>query len=84
MWCVVVRCLGQIIISVGDSAGNIHTLKLSPNLRKQTREIKIALAGKDLRKAGKLEVKKLADILAQVRDQRCRAEEKYEKQTVFD
>ena len=44
-------------------------MKLSPNLRKQTREVKIALAAKDLKKAGELEIKKLTNILAQVRDQ---------------
>ena len=44
-------------------------MKLSPNLRKQSREVKIALAAKDLKKAGELEIKKLANILGQVRDQ---------------
>ena len=32
---------------VGDSTGEVHSLKLSPNLRKQTREVKLALATKD-------------------------------------
>ena len=54
---------------VGDSSGEVHSLKLSPNLRKQSREVKLALAAKDLKKAGELEVKKLAAILGQVRDQ---------------
>ena len=51
---------------VGDSTGEVHSLKLSPNLRKQTREVKLALATKDLKRAGQLEVKKLANILGQV------------------
>ena len=54
---------------VGDSSGEVHSMKLSPNLRKQSREVKIALAAKDLKKAGELEIKKLANILGQVRDQ---------------
>ena len=57
---------------VGDSSGDIHSLKLSPNLRKQTREVKIALAAKDFKRAGELEVKKLVNILGQVRDQQTR------------
>ena len=32
---------------VGDSTGEVHSMKLSPNLRKQTREVKIALSAKD-------------------------------------
>ena len=51
---------------MGDSTGEVHSLKLSPNLRKQTREVKLALATKDLKRAGQLEVKKLANILGQV------------------
>ena len=35
-------------------------------VRKQTREVKIALAAKDPKKAGELEIKKLANILSQV------------------
>ena len=57
------------IIIVGDSRGHIQSLKLSPNLRRQTREVRQALLSKDTKKAGELEVKKLDDLLAQVRDQ---------------
>ena len=57
------------IIIVGDSRGHIQSLKLSPNLRKQTREVRQALLNNDKIKAGELEVKKLDDILGQVRDQ---------------
>ena len=52
--------------AVGDSAGQIHSLKLSPNLRKQSKEVKLALINRDTKKAGELEIKKLEDILAQV------------------
>ena len=56
------------IIIVGDSTGQIHSLKLSPNLRKQNRDVKIALANKNKAKAAMLEIKKLEDLLAQVRN----------------
>ena len=56
------------IIIVGDSTGQIHSLKLSPNLRKQSRDVKIALANKNKAKAAMLEIKKLEDLLAQVRN----------------
>ena len=46
----------------------VHSFKLSPNLRKQTREVKFALANKDLARAGLLEIKKLEVQLAMVRD----------------
>ena len=56
------------ILIVGDSTGQIHSLKLSPNLRKQSRDVKIALANKNKAKAALLEIKKLEDLLAQVRN----------------
>ena len=43
-------------------------MKLSPNLRKQTREVKAALVDKDEKKAMMFEVKKLESILAMVRE----------------
>lgn len=46
----------------------MHCLKLSPNLRKQTREVKTALVDKDEKKAYMCEVKKLESILAMVRE----------------
>ena len=57
------------IIIVGDSRGHIQSLKLSPNLRMQSRDVRQALLNKEVKKAGELEVKKLDAILAQVRDQ---------------
>ena len=43
-------------------------MKLSPNLRKVSRDVRIALANKNATQAAALEVKKLDDILAQVRN----------------
>ena len=56
------------ILIVGDSRGVIQCLKLSPNLRKQTKEVKTALINKDQKKALELEVKKLEVLLAMVRN----------------
>ena len=56
------------IIIVGDSRGEIISLKLSPNLRRQSKEVKLATIAKDMRKAAMMEVKKLENLLAQVRD----------------
>ena len=55
------------LVVVGDSAGNVHSVKLSPNLRRQSKEMKLALLNKDTKTAGELEVKKLEILLAQVR-----------------
>ena len=44
----------------------VHCHKLSPNLRKQSKEVKIALLSKDTRKAAEFEVNKLEVLLAQV------------------
>ena len=57
------------IIIVGDSLGCIQSLKLSPNLRALSREVRQALLNKETKKAGELEIKKLDDILAQLRDE---------------
>ena len=54
------------IIIVGDSRGYIQCLKLSPNLRRQSKEVKTALVNKDLKKAGEMEIKKLDQLLSQV------------------
>ena len=56
------------ILIVGDSRGVIQCLKLSPNLRKQTKEVKTALINKDQKKALELEVKKLEVLLAMERN----------------
>ena len=54
------------LLIVGDSKGVVHSLKLSPNLRKRTKEAEEALKENDLKRFTKLEVSKLEDILAQV------------------
>ena len=46
----------------------MQCLKLSPNLRKQAREVKTAIINKDKKKALQCEVKKLLVILAMVRE----------------
>ena len=56
------------IIIVGDSRGTVQCLKLSPNLRRQSKEVKTALLNKDLKKAGEMEIKKLDQLLGQVRE----------------
>ncbi len=43
-------------------------MKLSPNLRKQTKEVKSALINKDAKKALAYETKKLEVLLAMVRE----------------
>ena len=43
-------------------------MKLSPNLRKQTKDVKTAFLNKDNKKALELEVKKLEVLLAMVRE----------------
>ena len=63
------------IIIVGDSRGHIQSLKLSPNLRKMSREVRQAMFNKEMKKAGELEIKKLDDILAQVRDQQLNSKD---------
>jgi hypothetical protein len=44
----------------------LQCLKLSPNLRRQSKEVKAALLNKDLKKAGEMEIKKLDQLLGQV------------------
>ena len=50
------------------SLGNVHCLKLSPNLRRQSKDVRLAVLNKDLVKAGELEINKLRVLLAQVRE----------------
>ena len=54
------------LLIAGDSKGIIHSSKLSPNLRKRTKEATEALQENDIKRFTKLEVAKLEDILAQV------------------
>ena len=56
------------IIIVGDSKGAIHCLKLSPNLRRQTKEVRTAMLNKEPKKALELEIRKLESLLAMVRE----------------
>ena len=58
--------------------GCIHCLKLSPNLRRQTREVKAALVDKDEKRALMFEIKKLESILAMVREPDENEEEDHE------
>ena len=51
-----------------SNRGFVQCLKLSPNLRKQTKEVKTALINKDPKKALEFEVKKLETLLAMVRE----------------
>lgn len=46
----------------------MHCLKLSPNLRRQTKDVRSALSNKDPKRAMEFEVKKLESLLAMVRD----------------
>ena len=54
------------LLIVGDSKATVHSVKLSPNLRKKTKEAEEALKENDWKKFQKLEISKLEDILAQV------------------
>ena len=54
------------VILVGDSRGHVHTLKLSPNLRKRSKESQTALNNGENKLFRDLEIKKLEQIVAQV------------------
>jgi dynein intermediate chain 1 len=54
------------LLIVGDSRGYVHSLKLSPNLRKRSKEEVKALQDEDLKEYRKLEVRKLEQLLTQV------------------
>ena len=54
------------MIIVGDSRGTVHSLKLSPNLRRRTKEAELALQMEDMFKFRLAEVTKLEKILSQV------------------
>ena len=58
----------------------VQCLKLSPNLRKQTKEVRNALLNKDKKKAMASEVKKLLIILAMVREPDVREKEHKENE----
>ena len=54
------------VLLVGDSRGHVHTLKLSPNLRKRSKESQSALNNGETKVFRDLEVKKLEQIVSQV------------------
>jgi hypothetical protein len=54
------------LLGAGDSKGVVHSVKLSPNLRKRTKESDDALKENDIKRFTKMEVSKLEDILSQV------------------
>ena len=58
----------------------MQCLKLSPNLRKQTKGVRTALLQKDKKKALEIEVKKLEVILAMVREPEDVVKEKTEEE----
>ena len=58
--------LVEPIIVVGDSRGYVHSLKLSPNLRKRTKEAQLAFNNQDMKEFNMLEMKKLEQLLNQV------------------
>ena len=51
---------------VGDSRGHVHTLKLSPNLRKRSREAQAALNNGETKLFRDIETKKLEQVVSQV------------------
>ena len=51
---------------VGDSRGHVHTLKLSPNLRKRSREAQAALNNAETKLFRDIETKKLEQVVSQV------------------
>ena len=54
------------ILIVGDSKGVVHSLKISPNLKKKSKEAEAALENEDLFKYKQAEVNKVEKILSQV------------------
>ena len=60
--------------------GFVQCLKLSPNLRKQAKDIQTALRNKNAKKALELEVKKLQTIMAMVREPEDVVKDKQDKE----
>ena len=54
------------IVVVGDSRGHVHSMKLSPNLRKRTKESQLAYVNQDIKEFEQLERKKLEQLLNQL------------------
>ena len=55
------------VLLVGDTQGVTHCLKLSPNCRKQEKEIRKAAKNNDEAMVRKLEIRKLEKLLQQVK-----------------
>ena len=60
--------------------GYTHCLKLSPNLRRPTKEYKAALISEDDKSAWSCEVRQLKSILDMVRDKDFKDDENFIKQ----
>ena len=56
----------ESLLIVGDSKGRVHSYKLSPNLRIQSKEVKTAIEEGELKEFKKIEVNKIKKILKQV------------------
>ena len=54
------------VVLVGDSRGHVHTLKLSPNLRKRSKEAQASLNNNEINKFNEMEAKKIGQIVDQV------------------
>ena len=54
------------ILIVGDSTGMVHSLKLSPNLRKKSKDAQTAIANQDRKQFKQVEITKMEKILSQV------------------
>ena len=54
------------VLVVGDNRGHVHTLKLSPNLRKRSKESQAALISNDTKLFQELELRKLESVVGQV------------------
>ena len=54
------------VIVVGDSRGHVHTLKLSPNLRKRTKDAQAAFNHGEVKLFREMERRKIEKIVDQV------------------
>ena len=54
------------VVLVGDSKGYVHTLKLSPNLRKRSKDAQAALNNNEMNRFNEMEAKKICQIVDQV------------------
>lgn len=54
------------VVLVGDSKGYVHTLKLSPNLRKRSKDAQTALNNNEMNRFYEMEARKICQIVDQV------------------